>query len=108
MARLDVCVLNAGIGERGDVFDRSSSASWQKVLDVDLTAVIENCRQAVQCMGSVGSGGTIVLVASAGGCMLSMHVGIRNCRMCRSRFRSLSGFCSASRLARHAQQSGLW
>ncbi|KAF5830042.1 hypothetical protein DUNSADRAFT_15083 [Dunaliella salina] len=62
--RLDVCVLNAGIGERGDLFD-PGNGSWQKVLDVDLTAVIENTRRAVLCMGS--SGGTIISVASAGG-----------------------------------------
>lgn len=41
--RLDVCVLNAGIGERGDVFDPQNEG-FQKTLDVDLTAVISGIR----------------------------------------------------------------
>ncbi|CAI7827454.1 unnamed protein product [Closterium sp. NIES-54] len=73
--RLDVCLNNAGIGER-DWFLKDTSAdgkgSWRHVLDVNLRAVVDGTRLAVHAMQS-GKGtkgrtsGVIVNVASAAG-----------------------------------------
>ncbi|KAJ9521610.1 hypothetical protein QJQ45_008949, partial [Haematococcus lacustris] len=63
---LDVVVLNAGIGERGDLF-AADNQGWQLTLDVDLTAVILGIRLAVLALQSSGLSGTIVSIASAGG-----------------------------------------
>lgn len=80
--RLDYALLNAGIGERGDlVWCRSDK--WQQTLDVDLKAVMEGVRLATRTMltgtpdgnksssqGSDGGGaqkGVIMITASAGG-----------------------------------------
>jgi NADP-dependent 3-hydroxy acid dehydrogenase YdfG len=41
---LDVAVLNAGIAEQGPLFSSESATTWQRTLDVDLTAVIAGCR----------------------------------------------------------------
>ena len=47
-------VLNAGIGERGDLFDpalprHASEGGWQATLDIDLTAVITGLRCGSRC-----------------------------------------------------------
>ncbi|CAI5495651.1 unnamed protein product [Closterium sp. Naga37s-1] len=73
--RLDVCLNNAGIGER-DWFLKDTSGdgkgSWRHVLDVNLRAVVDGTRLAVHAMQS-GKGtkgrnsGVIVNVASAAG-----------------------------------------
>mmetsp|Transcript_28821 Transcript_28821/g.73503 ORF Transcript_28821/g.73503 Transcript_28821/m.73503 type:complete len:670 (-) Transcript_28821:412-2421(-) len=62
---LTLAVLNAGIGERGDVFDPANGA-WQRTMDIDLTAVIAGVRAAALAMGPTG-GGSVVAIASAGG-----------------------------------------
>ncbi|KXZ55591.1 hypothetical protein GPECTOR_2g1141 [Gonium pectorale] len=59
---VQLVVLNAGIGERGDVFN-PSNAGWQATLDVDLTAVLHGVRAAAELMTE---GGAILTVASAG------------------------------------------
>lgn len=64
--RLDLVVLNAGIGERGSFHDPSNS-EWQRTLDVDLTAVLVGCRLAVIAMQQTCTPGAVVCVASAAG-----------------------------------------
>ncbi|CAI5976084.1 unnamed protein product [Closterium sp. NIES-64] len=74
--RLDVCLNNAGIGEK-EWFLKDTSAdgkgSWRHVLDVDLTAVVDGTRLAVHAMqlsgkcSKGGKRGVIVNVASAAG-----------------------------------------
>ncbi|CAI5479607.1 unnamed protein product [Closterium sp. Yama58-4] len=74
--RLDVCLNNAGIGEK-EWFLKDTSAdgkgSWRHVLDVNLRAVIDGTRLAVHAMQLSGKGskggprGVIVNVASAAG-----------------------------------------
>ncbi|KAI5073037.1 hypothetical protein GOP47_0011050 [Adiantum capillus-veneris] len=68
--RLDICINSAGISERGQLFeDRSNDGTgpWRKVLDVNLIAVIDCTRLAVQVMLKAGKGGTVLNVASAAG-----------------------------------------
>lgn len=68
--RLDICINSAGISERGQfIEDRSKdgSGAWHKVLDVNLIAVIDCTRLAVQAMLKAGNGGTVLNVASAAG-----------------------------------------
>ncbi|KAH7622135.1 putative Prostaglandin reductase-3 [Nannochloris sp. 'desiccata'] len=65
---LNVVILNAGIMESGDLFD-SSSNTWQRSLQVNLSGVLYGVRIAVQSMKALGTtqGGVIMPVASAGG-----------------------------------------
>lgn len=56
---LDVVVLNAGIGEQGDIFDpatprHASEGGWQATLDIDLTAVITGLRCRAGLEGGCG------------------------------------------------------
>ena len=63
---LDVAILNAGIGETGDFI---TGDDWKRCLDVNLVAVMEGIRIAVQNMQRVQTPGefqTIMVVASAG------------------------------------------
>jgi hypothetical protein len=85
--RLDYALLNAGIGEAGDML-AARDGSWQPTLDIDLRAVIEGVGLATRAMlagdpdesagsrgrGSGGDGGSqpasrgvIMITASAGG-----------------------------------------
>ncbi|GAX83190.1 hypothetical protein CEUSTIGMA_g10616.t1 [Chlamydomonas eustigma] len=65
---LDLAILNAGIGERGDLLNpetpQDGGHGWQATLDVDLTAVITGARSAAALMIPSGSG-TIICIASA-------------------------------------------
>jgi NAD(P)-dependent dehydrogenase (short-subunit alcohol dehydrogenase family) len=47
--RLDYALLNAGIGERGELV-WSAGGAWQQTLDVDLRAVMEGVRLAARTM----------------------------------------------------------
>eukprot|EP00879_Flechtneria_rotunda_P012556 GHRR01013111.1.p1 GENE.GHRR01013111.1~~GHRR01013111.1.p1 ORF type:complete len:519 (+),score=205.96 GHRR01013111.1:42-1598(+) len=65
---LDLVVLNAGIGERGDFLDPAATTeTLEMTLDVDLTAVISGMRLAAQSMIALGKGGHIISLASAAG-----------------------------------------
>ncbi|KAL3679178.1 hypothetical protein R1sor_022134 [Riccia sorocarpa] len=68
--RLEVCINNAGIGGI-EQFDRDLSSNgrgkWRKMLDVNLSAVIDGTRLAVQIMRRTKQPGVIINVASAAG-----------------------------------------
>lgn len=51
--RLDICINNAGVVEKGPFYE--DTVDWRKVMDVNLTAVIEGTRLAVMscCIGSL-------------------------------------------------------
>lgn len=61
----DVAFNNAGIGGE-DVF-ADDPGDWTKVVDIDLTAVIDATRIAVREMKRSGKGGVIINTASMGG-----------------------------------------
>jgi NAD(P)-dependent dehydrogenase (short-subunit alcohol dehydrogenase family) len=65
--RLDIAINNAGVGnkDRAHVGDLSS-ASWHKVLDVNLDGVFFSMRAEI-CAMKVGGGGSIVNIASVMG-----------------------------------------
>jgi hypothetical protein len=67
--RLDYAVLNAGVMESGDLIAGKADAGegWRRALDVNLTAVMVGVRLAVRHMAGVGTKGTIMVTASAGG-----------------------------------------
>eukprot|EP00887_Chlorella_sp_A99_P002267 scaffold10.g2267.t1 len=52
--RLDAAVLNAGIGESGDLVWGEPEGAWEKTLALDFTAVAEGVRRAVRCMAGAG------------------------------------------------------
>lgn len=60
----DIVVNNAGIGVAGP-FTTTSTADWQRAIDVNLWGVIHGCRLFVDQMAKRGEGGRIVNVASA-------------------------------------------
>lgn len=68
--RLDICINNAGISERGQFakdYSKNGTGAWRTVVDVNLIAVIDCTRLAVQAMIESGNGGTILNVGSAAG-----------------------------------------
>ncbi len=60
--RLDIVANVAGIGD-GDLFADDPGA-WRRVIDIDLTALIDSTRLAVRAMRRQGSGGVIINLAS--------------------------------------------
>lgn len=60
--RLDIVANVAGVGE-GDLFADDPGA-WQRVIDIDLTALIDSTRLAVRAMRRGGNGGVIINLAS--------------------------------------------
>lgn len=67
-SRLDVLCNNAGIGESGDLFDEDGDrGAFERVVAINLTAVIRGTQLGVQKMSELGRGGVIVNTASMGG-----------------------------------------
>jgi NAD(P)-dependent dehydrogenase (short-subunit alcohol dehydrogenase family) len=64
--KLDILVNNAGIGAFGKVLHETDDATWNEVLDVNLTGVFRMTRAAVPAMLKAG-GGSIVNISSVGG-----------------------------------------
>jgi rhamnose utilization protein RhaD (predicted bifunctional aldolase and dehydrogenase)/NAD(P)-dependent dehydrogenase (short-subunit alcohol dehydrogenase family) len=60
---LDAVVLNAGIGAAGRL-DEVDDRTWERSLDVNLTAPFALTRRAIQVMREQGIGGSLVYVAS--------------------------------------------
>jgi NAD(P)-dependent dehydrogenase (short-subunit alcohol dehydrogenase family) len=65
--RVDIVHNNAGITERGEDLFAPDAQRWERVLDVDLRAVILGTQLAVQQMRRQGGGGVIVNTASMAG-----------------------------------------
>ena len=63
--RFDVAFNNAGIG--GEDLFADDPGDWARVVDIDLTAVIDATRIAVREMKRAGKGGVIINTASMGG-----------------------------------------
>ena len=64
--RVDIIHNNAGVSGIGDFF-AASSDEWEKLLAIDLTAVIQGTQLAVQHLRRQGGGGVIINTASMGG-----------------------------------------
>lgn len=64
--KLDILVNNAGIGAFGKVLHETDDATWNEVLDINLTGVFRMTRAAVPAMLKTGSG-SIINVSSVGG-----------------------------------------
>lgn len=68
--RLDICINNAGLGNAIPFFkDKSTDGSgqWRRIIDVNLTALIDCTRLAIQIMEAGGHKGTILNIGSASG-----------------------------------------
>ncbi|KAK3815799.1 MAG: hypothetical protein J3R72DRAFT_52379 [Linnemannia gamsii] len=63
---VDIIINNAGIAERIPLWD-DDKALWKKVIDIDLSAVIEGTRLGIQVLREQGRGGVIVNTASLAG-----------------------------------------
>ena len=60
--RLDIVANVAGVGD-GDLF-ADDPGDWRRVIDIDLTAVIDSTRLAVRAMRRAGNGGVVINLAS--------------------------------------------
>ncbi|RKO83676.1 hypothetical protein BDK51DRAFT_27511, partial [Blyttiomyces helicus] len=63
---IDIVINNAGIPETS-IFHEDATDAWEKVIDIDLTAVIYGTRLALTEMIAAGKGGVIVNTASLAG-----------------------------------------
>ena len=63
---VDIVINNAGIAERSPLWD-DDKGLWKKVIDIDLSAVIEGTRLGIQAMREQGRGGVIINTASLAG-----------------------------------------
>lgn len=66
LGRLDIVVANAGISGAQAPFHLLENASWQAMLDINLTGVWNTCKVAVPHLQAAG-GGSITLTSSAAG-----------------------------------------
>lgn len=68
--RLDICINSAGIADGMPfVKDKSNDGSgqWRRIIDINLVAVIDSTRLAIQAMEAGGHSGTILNIGSASG-----------------------------------------
>jgi (+)-trans-carveol dehydrogenase len=72
--RLDVVCANAGISSTGRLSDLPA-ATWQDVIDVNLTGVWHTCKAAIPHMLAAGNGGSIVITSSGAGLRASQNIG---------------------------------
>ena len=63
---VDIVINNAGIAERTPLWE-DDTGFWKKVIDIDLTAVVEGTRLGIQVLREQGRGGVIVNTASLAG-----------------------------------------
>ncbi|CAO3573679.1 unnamed protein product [Mortierella alpina] len=63
---VDIIVNNAGIAEKRPLWDDDRGV-WKKVIDIDLSAVIEGTRLGVLALKKQGRGGVIINTASLAG-----------------------------------------
>ena len=63
MGGLDTVVNNAGISQSTPLLDYTAD-EWQKVMDLNVTAVFNGCRAGAQIMIEAGHGGTITTTSS--------------------------------------------
>ncbi len=63
---VDIVVNNAGIAEKRPLWDDDRGV-WKKVIDIDLSAVIEGTRLGVLTLKKQGRGGVIINTASLAG-----------------------------------------
>lgn len=64
--RLDICINNAGVLERGPV-EQMTLAAWNRVMDVNVTGVFLVSKYAAQLMMDTKRGGSIINMASMSG-----------------------------------------
>lgn len=67
LSRIDIVVANAGIWTKHGPFWEFDPASWQNVLDVNLTGEWNTVRVCVPTMIEAGNGGSVVLIGSSSG-----------------------------------------
>jgi (+)-trans-carveol dehydrogenase len=66
LGRLDIVCGNAGIASFAPA-DEMDEATWQDMLDVNLTGVWHTCKAAIPHLKAGGNGGSIILTSSAAG-----------------------------------------
>jgi (+)-trans-carveol dehydrogenase len=74
LGRLDIVSANAGIYSHGPLADLSE-ASWQDMIDVNLTGAWHTCKAAIPHLIAGGSGGSIILTSSSVGIRAIANLG---------------------------------
>jgi SDR family mycofactocin-dependent oxidoreductase len=75
LARLDIVVANAGVGNGGQTLDHTSEEDWDDMIAVNLSGVWKSVKAAVPHLLSGGRGGSIILTSSVGGLKAYPHTG---------------------------------
>ena len=63
--RCDIVIANAGVVRFGD--DEDFLATWNDIIDINLTGVFHTCRVAIPMLVTGGRGGSIVITSSTAG-----------------------------------------
>lgn len=64
--RVDIIINNAGIAESVPLW-KDDKGLWKKVIDIDLSAVVEGTRLGIEALQKQGTGGVIINTASLAG-----------------------------------------
>lgn len=65
--KLDILVNNAGVMDNMQPVEEIDEATWQRIMNINVSSVLFACKKAVEIFKKQGKGGAIVNIASVGG-----------------------------------------
>jgi SDR family mycofactocin-dependent oxidoreductase len=74
LGRLDIAIANAGIGTGPHLAQDLTEATWQDMIDINLTGVWHTAKAAIPHLIAGGRGGSIIVTSSAAGLQPYAHI----------------------------------